>query len=271
MNQPLIDAHVHILDPGQFPYAPGVWYEPIGAEQGSAADLTQLMACHGVQYALLVQPNSGYNLDNRAMLSAIAQGGGRFQGMAVVRNNASRAELQELQAQGVIGIAMNAALLGVDFYADIEPLLSHLQSLGMWAQMQVQHDQLAQLAPMLKGSGAKLLFDHCGRPKPTAGPAQPGFQALLALAETKRAAVKLSGFNKCSVQHYPWLDAQPFVDELMQAYPPHQLLWASDGPFLKAPARIDYAPLLTLFERLVPDPAARHAIQWETPKRLLGF
>ncbi len=271
MNSPKIDSHVHILDPKQFPYAPGVWYEPIGAEQGTAADLTHLMQFHDVRHALLVQPNSGYGHDNRAMLSAIANGDGRFKGVAVIKNNASLGELQDLKAQGIVGIAMNAALLGVDFYADITPLLQRLGDLDMWAQMQVQHDQLVSLAPILEASGAKLMFDHCGRPNPAAGVTQKGFQALLKLAETGRASVKLSGFNKCSMQQYPWSDAKPFVNALLEAYTPRHLIWASDWPFLKAPARIDYGPLLTLLEQLVPDAAARHAIQWETPKRLFGF
>jgi predicted TIM-barrel fold metal-dependent hydrolase len=191
--------------------------------------------------------------------------------VAVVKNNTSLGELTDLKAQGVVGIAMNAALLGADFYADIEPLLQHLRDLDMWAQMQVQHDQLVSLSPMLDASGAKLMFDHCGRPDPMSSVAQDGFQALLKLARSGRAAVKLSGFNKCSIQQYPWADAKPFVDALIDAYTPQNLVWASDWPFLKAPARIDYGPLLTLFEQLVPDAGARHAIQWETPKRLFGF
>lgn len=103
------------------------------------------------------------------------------------------------------------------------------------------------------------------------GTDQAGFQALLALAQTGRAAVKLSGFSKCSNQHYPWLDAKPFVAALLEAYTPERLVWASDWPFLKAPARIDYGPLLALFEQLLPDPEVRRFIQWETPKRLFGF
>jgi predicted TIM-barrel fold metal-dependent hydrolase len=100
---------------------------------------------------------------------------------------------------------------------------------------------------------------------------QAGFQALLELAQTGRAAVKLSGFSKCSNQQYPWSDAKPFIDALLQAFTPDCLVWASDWPFLKAPARIDYGPLLGLFEQLVPDASARSKIQFETPKRLFGF
>lgn len=271
MNHPKIDAHVHILDPDRFPYAQDAWYKPIGAERGTAGDLSAVMDFHGMTHALLVGPNSGYNLDNRCMLDAIAKNKGRFKGVAVVKNNASHTELADLKAQGVVGVAMNASLLGVDFYSDIAPLLQRLHDLDMWAQMQVQHDQLVTLKPMLEASGAKLMFDHCGRPNPLSGVAQAGFQALLSLAETGRAAVKLSGFNKCSAQQYPWADAKVFVAALLEAYTPQNLVWASDWPFLKAPARMDYGPLQKLFEELVQNADARQSILWDTPKRLFGF
>ena len=206
----MIDCHVHIFDPARFPYAPDTWYTPAGGETGTAAQLTHVMAAHGVSHALLVGPNSGYGLDNRCLLDAIKVGAGRFRGVAVVRNDASRAELQDLQAQGVVGVAMNVALLGVDFYRDTGPLLDRLRELGLWAQVQVQGDQLVDLKPMLADSGAKLLFDHCGRPNPAAGVGQPGFAALLALADTGRACVKLSGLVKCSNLSYPYPDAWLF-------------------------------------------------------------
>lgn len=266
-----IDCHVHVFDPVRFPYAADTRYQPAGGETGTAIDLGHVLDAHGVQHALIVGPNSGYGLDNRCLLDAIARSAGRYKGIAVVSNNASRAELQDLQAQGVIGVALNVALLGVDFYRDIGPLLERLRELGMWAQVQVQNDQLVALKPMLQDSGAKLLFDHCGRPDVKAGLTQPGFAELLALADTGRACVKLSGFAKFAAQSYPYADTWPYVRALLQAFTPQALVWASDWPFLRAPARIDYGPLLALFEQLVPDADARQAICRDTPRRLFGF
>jgi len=159
-GQAPIDCHVHVLDPERFPYAPDTAYRPAGAETGSREQLGRLLDAHGIAQALIVGPNSGYGLDNRCLLDALAHGGGRYKGVAVVRNDASRAELQDLQAAGIVGAAFNAALLGVDFYRDIAPLLERLRELGLWAQMQVERDQLAALAPMLLDSGARLLFDQ---------------------------------------------------------------------------------------------------------------
>jgi predicted TIM-barrel fold metal-dependent hydrolase len=189
----------------------------------------------------------------------------------VLRPDTGRDELQALQAQGVAGVAFQVALYGVDFYRGIGALLGRMRELGLWADVQVQHDQLVALRPMLEDSGVQLVFDHCGRPDPAAGIAQAGFAALLALAGTGRACVKLSGIAKASLQAYPHTDAWPFVRALLDAYTPRALLWGSDWPFLRPTARIDYGTVLALFDKLVPDAADRRMIQWETPRRLFGF
>ncbi|APW40077.1 2-pyrone-4,6-dicarboxylate hydrolase [Rhodoferax koreense] len=269
--QPKIDCHVHVFDPVNFPYAEDTFYRPSGHELATTDALEHVMASHGVQHAMIVGPNSGYNLDNRCLLDALKRGAGKFKGAAVVRNDIGRGELQDLQAQGVIGVTLNAALLGTDFFLDAAPLLQHLRDLGLWAAVQVQHDQLVAMQPMLVDSGVQLVFDHLGRPDPQAGVGQPGFAALLQLAGTGRAAVKLSSLVKTSTQPFPHRDAWPYVQALLEAYTPQALVWGSDWPFLRAPARIDYGPLLDLFGQLVPDAAARQAILWDTPKRLFGF
>ncbi|MBT9552666.1 MAG: amidohydrolase family protein [Hydrogenophaga sp.] len=267
----LIDCHVHVFDPVRFPYAPDAWYTPVPAETGTPEQLGHVLDAHGVRHALLVGPNSGYGLDNRCLLDTIARGQGRYKGVAVVRNDASRAELQDLQAAGVVGIAFNVALLGVDFYRDTGPLLERLRELGLWAQVQVQDDQLVPLLPLLRESGARLLFDHLGRPAPAAGVGQAGFAALLSLAGTGRACVKLSGCVKVSQQAYPHADLRPHVQALVDAFTPQSLVWASDWPFLRAPSRVDYGPLLALLAQQVPNATARRAILWDTPRRLFGF
>jgi predicted TIM-barrel fold metal-dependent hydrolase len=268
---PKVDCHVHIFDPERFPYTPDVFYRPSGHEIATATHLRYLLDAHHVQHAIISGPNSGYGLDNRCMLSAVAEGGGRYKGVAVVRNDASRQELQDLQGAGVVGIAFNVALLGVDFYLDLPPLLQRIHDLNMLAQFQVESDQLVALQPMLLDSGARLIFDHCGRPIPEKGLSQAGFAALLALGRARRAYVKLSALSLYSHRPFPHEDAWPFVHALVEAYTPDFLMWASNWPFIRASARVDYGPLLAQMEQLIPSESARHAIFWETPVRLFGF
>jgi predicted TIM-barrel fold metal-dependent hydrolase len=271
LDEAKIDCHNHLFDPVSFPYSPKAWYHPIESEQGSASQMASLFDAYGVRHALVVGPNSGYDTDNRCLLDLLAHGAGRFKGVAVVDNHVDRAELERLRDLGIVGTAMQAALLGVTHFRDCGPLLASLARLDMFADVQVQRDQLVQLAPLLEHSGVRVLIDHCGRPDPAAGVDQPGFAALLELGASGRCYVKISGLVKCSAQRYPWRDSWPYVRALIEAFTPERCLWGSDWPFLKAPERIDYGTILTLFEYLVPDPADRRMILWETPSRLFGF
>jgi predicted TIM-barrel fold metal-dependent hydrolase len=270
-DEPKIDSHCHVLDPARFPYAPDVAYRPAGQEAGTLAQYLQVMDAYGIAHALLVGPNSGYGLDNRCLLDAIAQGAGRFKGIAVVPNDIDRSGLQRLRERGVIGVAFNATVMGVEHYAQTGALLRELASLDMLLSLQVEHDQLVALRPLVERSGVRVMIDHGGRPDPAGGVDQPGFQALLGLARTGRAAVKLSGYQKFSAQPPPYEDTRPFVDALLDTFTLDACLWASDWPFLKAPERLDIGPLLRHIERLLPDARDRRTLWWDTPCRWLGF
>jgi len=260
-----------VLDPLRFPYGIDTFYRPAGQEIGTAAQLTQVLDASGVHHALLVGPNSGYERDNRCLLDAIARGAGRYKGIAVVANDCGLGELEALRAAGIVGVAFNATHHGVDYYAGTADLLAKLRTLDMCVSLQVEHDQLVTLGPLLERAEITVLIDHCGRPTPAAGLGQPGFQALLRLARTRRTLVKLSGYAKFSRTEHPYPDVAPFLHALLDAFTPDACLWASDWPFLRAPQRVDYAPLLTLIEHVVTEPAERRKILWDTPRRVFGF
>jgi predicted TIM-barrel fold metal-dependent hydrolase len=269
--EPKIDTHVHVLDPARFPYRRDTHYAPAGQELGTPAQLAQVMDAYGTRHALLVGPNSGYGLDNACMLDTIARGGECYKGIAVVANDASVDELQRLQSQRVVGVAWNVTFYGVDHYRDAAPLIEKLVALDMFVDIQVEHDQLVPMLPLLVDSGVRILVDHCGRPTLERGLDQPGFRALRELGKTGRAYVKLSGLVKFSQQPAPHEDAWPFVAALVDAFGLEHCLWASDWPYLRAPSRVDYGVLLALVLRLFPDPVQRRTLMWDTPRALLGF
>ena len=270
-EEPKIDTHVHVLDPAHFPYRADTHYAPVAQEIGTPAQLSQVMQAYGTQHALLVGPNSGYGLDNACMLDTLARGGGRYKGIAVVRNDASVDELSALKRAGVLGVAWNVTHYGLDHYRDGAALLRRLAALDMFVDIQVEHEQLPVLAPMLLSSEARILVDHCGRPTVAAGLSDPGFKALLALAATRRTFVKLSGFVKFSREPAPYADTWPYVTALVDSFGLDHCLWASDWPYLRAPVRVDYGVLLHLVTALFPRAADRRRLLWETPKALFGF
>ena len=270
-DEPKIDCHNHVFDPARFEFSPEAYYFPVGAELGTRSQLTALFEAYGVQRALVIQPNSGYGDDNRCLIDVLARGEGRFRGMAIVANDVSRRELERLRALRIGGVTFNAALLGVEYYSKAAGLLAELAELGMFVDLQVQADQLVDMLPLLEATDARVVVDHCGRPRPGAGLDQPGFAALLRLAATGRVFVKISGYAKFSAQSYPYRDAWPYVQSLIQSFGADRCVWGSDWPFLRAPERIDYGPLLKLIEHLVPEPAERSKLLWHTPNRLFGF
>jgi len=270
-EEPKIDCHVHVLDPERFPYGANTHYRPMGQEMGTPAQLAQVMEAYGTRHALLVGPNSGYGLDNACMLDTIARGEGRYKGIAVVENGVSLDELKKLKSAGVVGVAWNVTFYGVDYYRGAAQLVEKLAALDMFVDIQVKDDQLVQMMPLLASSGVRILVDHCGLPTMDAGLKERGFRTLLELGATKRAYVKLSGFVKFSREPSPHQDARPFVEALVDAFTLDRCLWASDWPYLRAPARVDYGVLLKLLLSLFPDPLERRKLVWDTPRELFGF
>jgi len=145
--------------------------------------------------------------------------------------------------------------------------------LGMWAQFQVQDEQLPEILPWIEQTQVKVLIDHCGRPNlqhAAGGVSQKGFQALLALGHRHEAVIKLSGYAKFSQTSYPFADTRPYIDALLEAYGLEKSVWASDWPYLKATSRLDYGPMIKLLESHL-SLSERTQLFWTTPKRVFGF
>ena len=173
-----IDCHCHVLDPGRYPYRDDVKYRPSGQEIGTAAQFNAICDAYHVDHALLVGPNSGYGEDNRCLLDVIAQGGGRFKGIAVVPNDVSEDRLADLRRQGIVCIAFNATYHGVDYYLKAAPLIERVAALDLFLQVQGEGDQLLSLVRLVEDHAVKILVDHCGRPNLDHGLLHPGFAAL---------------------------------------------------------------------------------------------
>lgn len=270
-DEPKVDCHAHIFDPALYPYQPDNPFHPAAGEIGTVDQLGHVMRTYGVRHVLLVQPNSGYGMDNSYLLQAIAGSNGRFKGVAKVPHDISLADLGSLKRHGILGVALNSTFEGLDYYRDAFALIEKLAKLDMFADIQVDNDDLLLFAPWLKEVPVKALIDHCGRPAFVTGTGRPEIRALLDLAVSGRVSIKISGFAKFSAQCIPFADVHAIVRSIIDAYTPEHCLWASDWPFLRPPNRQDYGPLVALAETFFPDPADRRSVFWDNPRRLFGF
>ena len=180
--------------------------------------------------------------------------------------------LDALCEAGIIGIRLDLLTDGVEVlrHAAMPRLLVQVRDRAWQIHVQCEGDQLHEGVEVLRSARVPLVIDHCGRPDPANGVAQPGFQALIELGRDGHF-VKLSGPFRFSRQPPPHADAEPFVAALIDAFSAKRCVWGSDWPFLRLDRRMDYGPVLGNLERWFADERDRRQVLWETPARLFGF
>ena len=87
-----------------------------------------------------------------------------------------------------------------------------------------------------------------------------GFQQALAGVRAGDTWVKLSAPYRLG-----GVDAQRYVDELLDAGGPGQLVWASDWPFVSHEDEITYERCLEWLSEWIPDARTRNTVFVETP------
>jgi len=270
--QPAADCHFHVIDHARFPFSGKYGYTPLREETGTFEETSACLKGHGITHGLAVQP-SGYGYDTSAMLDALERSHGRLKGIAVVPTHATGAELRRLADAGVVGVRFNLT----DFdpgglsRKGVRRLLETVLDLDWFVQVQGRPSDFLQAAPLIAATGVRLLIDHLGGVDPGQGLDQPGFQAILGMAGTGRTAVKLSAAFRRSRAPYPFVDLDPFVRALLEAYTPENCVWGSDWPFINWADKPGYGQTLSILARWVAAEQDRRTILWDTPARLFGF
>lgn len=202
------------------------------------------------------------------MLDAIAGRPGRFKGIAMIAADTPDAELEKLSAAGVVGVRFNLVSYQPDALSipQAPRLLARLKERNWCAQIFAHDAQWPELAPLLCASGVEVLIDHFGVRDLSKGPAQPGFQAVLALGRDGRATVKLSAPFRSGAG-----DLLPFAEALLASFGLDRCVWGSDWPFLDIPGEPVYEDALAALARWIPDATDRDRVLCRNPARLFGF
>jgi predicted TIM-barrel fold metal-dependent hydrolase len=260
-----VDAHAHVMRRDA----------PLATQRHSAPkrDVTveeylAVLDRHGVARGVLTAP-SFYGTDNSLLLSALDTARGRLRGTAIVAPDIEREALEAMAARGVVGVRLN--WIRRDNIPDVASpeyrrLFSLLAELGWHVEIFLEGPKLASVLPKLRASGVRVVIDHFAHPDPSQGVVCKGFQQALAGVRAGDTWVKLSAPYRLG-----GVDAQRYVDELLDAGGPGQLVWASDWPFVSHEDEITYERCLEWLSEWIPDPAARNTVFAETPLTLFGF
>ena len=260
-----------ILTPLRRPYTP--------ADGTGLAAYRAMLAGIGATRAVLVHSNI-YGPDNRATIDALAEMGGAFRGIALIRPEIDERALQALAAAGMRGIRINLEFPGETTLDDMTALGPRLARLGWHLQVLVRAERLPAAASRLLALPLDLVIDHMGLPAAEAGMA--GVRALLPLLATGRVWIKLSAPYYVTSQ--PRLGAPqpdqgaPRDDRLATAIARHlfearpdRMLWGSNWPHPHSAPVPDEGDLVDWLAEVVVDEAGLDQVMVRNPARLYGF
>ena len=149
---PAVDSHAHVFDPVRFPLRDTGGHMPAPHECGTPGAIPHGARRARMTHGLLVNPQAGYATDNRCMLDAIAQSGGRLKGVALIDHDVTDRELQALKDGGVVGARFNllfAHATSIRGEAG-KRLLARVRELGWFAQIYFRGDGLLDALPVLR-------------------------------------------------------------------------------------------------------------------------
>lgn len=264
------DAHCHVFGPAaRFPFAPDRAYTPPDA---GVDDLAALHAKLGLSRAVLVQA-SCHGTDNRAMIDALRRGEGRYAGVAMIDDDTSDEELDQLHDVGVRGARFNFVhhLGGAP---DLDHFWRQLDRIAPWEWHVVLHldaVDLPRYRDLITQIPRPVIIDHLARVDASAGLDQPPFQALLELLEDDRFWVKISGAERLTADGAPpYDDVVPYAQAVIDAAP-DRVLWGTDWPHPNVRHMPDDGDLVDLLTSVAPDERTRHRILVDNPQGLYDF
>ncbi len=264
-----IDCHAHVFA-RTLRLAAERRYEPSG--EATLADFFAMLAANGMTHGVLVQPSFLGN-DNNYLLRALRSSPDRLRGIAVVGPGASDQVLEELHVAGCAGVRLN--LIGQPDPDFSKPQWTrHLRRVagrGWQIELHAEAARLSLILPPLLDTGAPIVIDHFGRPNPSAGIDDPGFQFLLAHGATGRIWVKLSAAYRLGKGGAGWRTAQQAVPMLRDAFGLDRLIWGSDWPHTQFEHVASPRETRRRLDEWLPNTAERAVVLRDAPARLFGF
>ena len=267
-----VDCHAHVCGPAdQFPYAHERIYTPPDATLES---YRQLLDSLGVDRAVLVQP-SVYGSDNRALLAALKSDPEQFRGVAVIAEDTSDLELEQLHLTGVRGLRCNIVDIadksaGLPIQA-LTRLANRIAPFGWHLELLMHVNEYPDLAKLFEHFPVDIVFGHFGYSHTKHGVNEPGFQGMLELMRQGKAWVKMTGPYRICDGNLPYQEMRVFNDAVIQTNP-KQLVWGSDWPHVMVKRQMPHdADLCDLLGDWVTDPNLQKSILVDNPCILYDF
>jgi 2-pyrone-4,6-dicarboxylate lactonase len=263
-----VDAHCHVFGPeAAFPFAPERKYTPCDAPKEKLFALRDFL---GFDKNVVVQATC-HGSDNRALVDALENSGGKARGVAVVSMTVSDGELQALDRAGVRGIRFNFLPRLVDATPRdaFLTLAERIKPLGWHTVVYFESVMLDSMTPFLEALPTTIVLDHMSVPDAKKGAGHADFQRYLALVEKQRKIwVKVTCPERISAKGPPYDDVIPFAQALVERIP-DRVLWGTDWPHPNMTTHMpDDGALVDMIPKFAATPARQKALLVDNPMRL---
>ena len=271
-----VDAHCHIFGPGEkFPYASERKYTPCDA---SAAQLFALRDHLGFAKNVIVQATC-HGADNRALLDALAQAGGKARGVATVRRSVSDAELQAMHDAGVRGVRFNFVKRLVDFTPkdELMEIAERIKAWGWHVVIYFEAVDLPELWGFFSALPTTVVVDHMGRPDvslPVDGAQFSLFRKFMRAHPNVWSKVScperlsVTGPKALNGEQNAYTDVIPFARAIVEEFS-DRVLWGTDWPH---PNLKDHMPddglLVDFIPHIARSAELQHKLLVDNPNRL---
>lgn len=268
------DTHVHVFGPAsRFPLSAGGNPSPADAPKETLYALHRRL---GIQRCVVVQ-SAVHGFDNAVTEDAIAHGGGRYLGVALVPLNVNDEELHRLARVGFRGVRFNfmkhlAPAGGID---EIVAFTRRLAPIGLHLQVHFESELIHRLAGPLAQSAVPVVIDHMGRVDASLGIEHADFAALRQLMRNPLFRVKLSGIDRVSpfTQGHAgpnYASGIALAQCLVREFP-ERCFWGSDWPHPNHSHVPDDGVLVDALQQIAPDPALREQLLVRNPLEFYRF
>ncbi len=291
-----IDSHLHVFAKASAAYPREVTAVCPAEREESVEKLLDVMTCHGVDQAVLVQMGGASVEAHRYLLECLAAHPNRFLGIGLIPAGCPdpAAHIEQLtDGTGIIGFRLSTFGGPRDIFEPMD--VKNFTSYPIWECAAAQDHVLwlypnaieAHLLPYLitafpqvrvvlnhlgvcPGKG-KFHWDALGRPQITVTGYNLSMHTTYRLARFENVYVHLSGQYAFSKEPYPYQDLAGWHRSLLTDFGPKRLMWATDFPWiLEEPG---YGALTEVVETLLPSLSESElsAIMGGNAKRFLRF
>ena len=232
-----VDAHCHVFGPGaEFPYAPERKYTPCDAGKEQLYALRDHL---GFDKNVVVQATC-HGSDNRAMVDALRNAGGKARGIATVKRTVTDAELRDMHEAGVRGTRFNFVKRLVDFTPkdELMEIARRIAPLGWHVVIYFEAVDLPELWDFFTALPTTVVVDHMGRPDVTKPVDGPEFELFVKMMREHTniwskvscpERLSITGPNALSGEQNAYKDVIPFGRKIVETFP-DRCLWGTDWP-----------------------------------------